>query len=142
MIRFIRYGFMPYSTNVNVLHLLQDDWILDKWVYQSRDGEFASEVGTNTTETAPVQVSGSATETPLSTYDAVFVELVGWTCPSKPDDSYRQSETTTATRSEPALGPPAGNRTYETIRRTRSGDGFTVRADGATCRVTRITYTD
>src|SRR5688572_13170266 len=72
----IRYGFVPYSTNVNVLHLLRDEWVADKWVYQSRDNELAVELGTKTTETTPVPVSGTATDAPHSTYAAVFVELL------------------------------------------------------------------
>ena len=32
----VRYGFVPYSTNVNIGHLLQDDWVVDEWTYQSR----------------------------------------------------------------------------------------------------------
>lgn len=32
----IRYGFLPYSTNVNVGGLLRSDWIVDEWTYQSR----------------------------------------------------------------------------------------------------------
>ena len=32
----MRYGFVPYSTNVNVGHLLQDDWMVKEWTYQSR----------------------------------------------------------------------------------------------------------
>ena len=138
----IRYGFVPYSTNVNVLHLLKDEWVADKWVYQSRDNELVLELGTKTTETAPVRISGTATETPHSVYDAVFVELLGWTCPSKPADSYHQSEAQGASRSEPVLGPPPGIRTYQTIQRTRSGEGFTVSPVGSECQVKRVFYTD
>lgn len=32
----IRYGFLPYSTNVNVGGLLKSDWMVDEWTYQSR----------------------------------------------------------------------------------------------------------
>ena len=32
----IRYGFLPYSTNVNVGHLLKDEWVVSEWTYQSR----------------------------------------------------------------------------------------------------------
>jgi hypothetical protein len=138
----IRYGFVPYSTNVNVLHLLRDEWVADKWVYQSRDSEMVTELGTTTTETAPTPVSGSASPSPHSTYDAVYSERLGWSCPTKPADNVRQSETKTGSRSEPTLGPPAGIRTTDTIQRTRSGEGFTVAPAGTTCNVTRITYVD
>lgn len=32
----MRFGFVPYSTNVNVVNLLKSDWMVDKWTYQSR----------------------------------------------------------------------------------------------------------
>ena len=32
----IRYGFVPYSTNVNVGQLLDPDWVVDEWTYQGR----------------------------------------------------------------------------------------------------------
>jgi hypothetical protein len=32
----IRYGFLPYSTNVNVGQLLKSDWMVDNWTYQTR----------------------------------------------------------------------------------------------------------
>ena len=32
----IRYGFVPYSTNVNVGGLLKADWLVDEWTYQGR----------------------------------------------------------------------------------------------------------
>ena len=33
----IRYGFVPYSTNVNVGFLLKSDWVVDKWSYHGRE---------------------------------------------------------------------------------------------------------
>ena len=33
----IRYGFVPYTSNVNVGHLLQDDWVVSDWTYQGRE---------------------------------------------------------------------------------------------------------
>lgn len=49
----IRYGFVPYSTSVNVGHMLYDlnpDYIADKHTYSSREAVYTTE--TNTTETA------------------------------------------------------------------------------------------
>jgi hypothetical protein len=86
--------------------------------------------------------SGTATDTPHSTYDAVFVELLGWTCPSKPADNLHQTEAKSGTRTEIVLGPPPGTRTTETVQRTRSGEGFSARAVGSTCQVTRTAYSN
>ena len=33
----VRYGFVPYSANVNVGYLLKSDWMVDEWDYQSRE---------------------------------------------------------------------------------------------------------
>ncbi|MEO5707397.1 MAG: pilus assembly protein TadG-related protein [Alteraurantiacibacter sp.] len=38
----IRYGFVPYSTNVNVGRLLQDDWLVDEWHYNYRQRQNAT----------------------------------------------------------------------------------------------------
>ena len=40
----VRYGFVPYATNVNVGGLLKSDWMVDEWTYQSR---IAKQIGTN-----------------------------------------------------------------------------------------------
>ncbi|SCW91369.1 Flp pilus assembly protein TadG [Sphingobium faniae] len=33
----LRFGFVPYSVNVNVGKLLNNDWMADSWTYQSRE---------------------------------------------------------------------------------------------------------
>jgi Putative Flp pilus-assembly TadE/G-like len=33
----VRYGFVPYSSNVNVGYLLKSGWMVDKWTYQGRE---------------------------------------------------------------------------------------------------------
>ena len=35
----IRYGFVPYSTNVNVGQLLRSAWVVDKWLYHGREAK-------------------------------------------------------------------------------------------------------
>ena len=37
----IRFGFVPYATNVNVGKLLPNDYLVDSWVYQTREPNFA-----------------------------------------------------------------------------------------------------
>lgn len=36
----LRFGFVPYATNVNVGHLLLNDWMADQWIYQSREAQY------------------------------------------------------------------------------------------------------
>jgi Flp pilus assembly protein TadG len=38
----IRFGFVPYSSNVNVGRLLRNEWMVDTWAYQSRLAKFSS----------------------------------------------------------------------------------------------------
>ncbi|MEJ6008997.1 TadE/TadG family type IV pilus assembly protein [Novosphingobium aquae] len=33
----MRYGFVPYATNVNVGYLLKSGWMVDKWTYEGRE---------------------------------------------------------------------------------------------------------
>lgn len=44
----VRYGFVPYSTNVNVGMLLKPEWMVDRWTYQSREAaDVVTPVDTN-----------------------------------------------------------------------------------------------
>ncbi|WP_271077779.1 TadE/TadG family type IV pilus assembly protein [Aurantiacibacter sp. MUD61] len=73
----IRYGFVPYATNVNVGHLLEDDWVVDSWKYQGRvaagyalsedDAEFFNRNYEYVSGTRPGWVAES-------TYEATWVE--------------------------------------------------------------------
>ncbi len=54
----LRFGFVPYSSNVNVGGLLNNDWIADNWTYQSRVYQW---LGTYTTTTGSwTYVSGTS----------------------------------------------------------------------------------
>ena len=39
----LRFGFVPYTTNVNVGKLLKNDWMADQWTYQSREAQYTLE---------------------------------------------------------------------------------------------------
>lgn len=41
----VRFGFVPYSMNVNVGHLLQDDWVNTSWKYQTREFDITTPPG-------------------------------------------------------------------------------------------------
>ena len=69
----IRYGFVPYSTNVNVGFLLKSDWLVDSWNYHSREPhDTGSTVTWNDYSDTDVKNSGS--NNPGTTY-------VSTTCP-------------------------------------------------------------
>lgn len=70
----IRYGFLPYSTNVNVGGILKADWMVDRWTYQGRALH-----DTGTTTTGPVF---DQTWTYISGSDVVGASYVSSDCPS------------------------------------------------------------
>jgi hypothetical protein len=84
----IRYGFVPYSTNVNVGNLLEDDWLVDEWQYNFREARPSGR-----TEERPVMnysyrlISGSVVD---------GTSYVAASCPSSTVTHTLQSETTDA----------------------------------------------
>ncbi len=137
----IRYGFVPYSTNVNVGGLLKDDWLVDKWAYQSRKLVSTSvTAGTTTYYSASSPVSGTMSTTDDSTYPAAFSEVNGYSCPSKPANTLTTSTSQSPPATEILVGPPAGVRKTVTITRTRNGSTYGTSLSGATCTVKRTDY--
>jgi Flp pilus assembly protein TadG len=135
----VRYGFVPYSTNVNVGGLLEDDWVVDQWTYQSR-----TLVGTGTASgtysfyTARSPVSGSRVDTVASTYPANG----GGNCNGAPRNTSITVNTPLGTTSQPFVGPPAGTQTITNYRSTVNGDEYVVKLRGGVCTVIRSTYTN
>ena len=144
----VRYGFVPYSTNVNVGALLKDDWVVGDWTYQSRavnstSSGSGSGSGSGTGGpsfsyfTASTWVSGTRTSSTASTYAA---RSSGSSCPTRPANTLTSTTVKTATDTKVVVGPPAGTITTETYRRTRSGDTYSVSLGGPTCTVTKTSY--
>ncbi len=82
----MRYGFVPYSSNVNVGSLLKSDWMVDSWTYHGRESKPSGDYTTiNTTNTVYTYVSGSrAAIAPFNWPD----------CPSSPYTSATSGEGT------------------------------------------------
>ena len=101
----IRFGFMPYSTNVNVGKLLPTSYFADSWKYQTREAQFDVSSAWNQTGSAvqetrnisqggvPQSMCNNATadangfnpQTPYTTtsatarwYDKTFTNITGW----------------------------------------------------------------
>ena len=136
----VRYGFVPYSTNVNVGGLLEDGWVVKNWSYQSRDlkpGGTGS--GTFSYFGAASPISGSKGDGIASTYAATLSRGV-YSCPTRPSNTLTTTTVRTATATSAVVGPPAGTRTTETYQRTRNGNTYAVALGGTTCTVTRTTF--
>lgn len=127
----VRYGFVPYSSTVNVGTLLKPDWLVDRWTYQSREydstDQVASTAGTTTTSYSGFKkVSGS------STSRQYLIPPENCVAPAN-----------TYTQSPPSNGPtttaPDGTKTW-TQTRTTNGVGYSASLSGSTCTVTETTY--
>lgn len=74
----VRYGFLPYSTNVRVADILKSDWMVDRWTYQSRVPNTPTGGSTNYYY-ANYEVR-SGTKTPIAPY-------LSATCPPDTDNT-------------------------------------------------------
>jgi hypothetical protein len=84
----VRYGFLPYSTNVNVGYLLKSDWVVDKWDYHGREAIDTGKTETyDTSDTTYTYISGTsagivpynASSCPANTY--TWTQTAGGTNP-------------------------------------------------------------
>ncbi len=153
----VRYGFVPYATNVNVGGLLKNNWVVNDWTYQTRELDATNTtVGTRTYDTNWVYESGTRSDwTAVSTYAATFYPGTPGT-PGTGDeggsgstsDSYRcegsepayavdVTDTLLGESSEPFAGPPAGTREIDHMRRWHNGTRYRTIRDGSTCTVER-----
>ena len=132
----IRYGFVPYSVNVNVGKLLKNDWMVDNATYQSREPNMytASSVTTETyqeTETYNNKkwctnwANGSSNDFPSNsvpgtffgtTYSYSYASYNNWT-----DECVRNVTKTTATYTKTDNGTVFVNWTYKPISYDVSG---------------------
>ena len=138
----IRYGFLPYSTNVNVGHLLKDEWVTPQWTYQSRRMLGAGKAfGYYTSWTASSPISGTVNRTVQSTYAATLAGGV-LSCLTVPANTLTSNIVLVSSTSEAYAGPPAGTLYRYTYQRTRNGDVFSVSLSGSTCTVNKEAYTN
>jgi Flp pilus assembly protein TadG len=150
----VRYGFVPYSTNVNVGGLLANNWVVNDWHYQTRELHHEVPTGPVTTTSygenflAP---TGSSMSEVSSTYPADFVaagnesQVGSSSCngPPLPADTYTEVATPIgAPVTVPFVGPPAGTKTTQRFRRVRNGVRWWTSRAGANCNVMKETFTN
>lgn len=135
----IRYGFVPYSTNVNVGGLLEDDWVVDDWSYQSR--KLHTSLGTLTTYTyySNVRYISGTTSTGVDSTYAATAGTGGYTCPTRPANTVASTQTSSTTN-EAVLVPLPGVKTTTTYIRTTNGNSYSVTLQDTTCIVRKTSY--
>ncbi len=154
----VRYGFVPYATNVNVAHLLEDSWLVNQWTYQSR------EVAGTTQSTAQqiseinfVNASGSqvgwvdvssypatfnaGSPPPSAGFDTTSAGTSGfYSCnAAQPVPTYTQVNNLLGTSTTVVMDPD-GTRTVENMERIENGTAYQTVINGTTCTVQSLTF--
>ncbi|MEZ5692267.1 MAG: TadE/TadG family protein [Altererythrobacter sp.] len=140
----IRYGFVPYSSNVNVGHLLEDDWVVDEWEYQGREPSAAPGSTDVTYWTNWVEISGTRSPwTVVSPYPATPAAAgTGdlWECTgTQPANTWTATEVPLSTTTNAV---PGGTQTIEHIEKTHNGTRYETHLVGSTCEVRASTDTN
>lgn len=146
----IRYGFVPYATNVNVGHLLEDDWVVSSWNYQGRTDTGRvlpnNDVGRTYTRNW-TYVSGSRTPwEEHSTYAATWNEPVSadqsgwWSCNgSRPPNAWGYTDTDNGNKRVEHQEDPRAVLHVQPRQRTHNGTRYNTWRSGSTCRVMKST---
>ena len=151
----IRYGFVPYSVNVNVGALLDNNWVVDNWTYQSRETVSTTAgvydytytdnwVTISGTYGSVVESSYAGTWHPpvtVTTTDGTTVTPGYYSCDTAPPSStYTANAVVLSDVSTPWTGPPAGTKRVVHKRVTENGLYYWLSWNGTSCEVVRGNY--
>lgn len=131
----VRYGFVPYSTNVNAASLLTDEQVVDSWTYQSRRLVGTGAASGTTSFWAVGSVIGGTIDTTVASSYAATGSGSALTCSSAPASTLTSTAMLIGTTSTSFAGPPAGTITRQTYHYTYNGSTFEVKLNGSTCEV-------
>lgn len=156
----VRYGFVPYATNVNVGHLLEDSWVTDQWTYQSReDAGTTQSTVQRTWDTNWILASGTQVGwVDVSSYPATYhagtppsgagtdTSTTGtssyYTCDNAtPASTYSQVNNLLGT-STTTVTDPDGTRTIENMETIQNGTAYNTSLSGTTCTIQSLTFND
>ncbi|KLE32938.1 hypothetical protein AAW01_02690 [Aurantiacibacter gangjinensis] len=142
----IRYGFVPYATNVNVGHLLQDEWVVSNWTYQGREDtgiRIPNEAIGRTFARNWTYVSGNRSDwSTISTYAATWEEASSadqngrWRCNgSQPSGNVAVTDTENGRPRMEMQRSPLAILTIQQMTRTHNGTRYRTRRNGQVCEV-------
>lgn len=126
----IRYGFVPYSSTVNVGTLLKPDWLVDRWTYQSREYVMTDQVAS----------TAGSTNTIYSSFNQTGGSKSSRTYTIPPENCVPpQGNSTSTTKDGPATTYSDGSKTWTQTRIT-NGTAYSASLSNAICTVTETTY--
>lgn len=121
----IRYGFVPYSVNVNVGYLLNRDWMVDTATYQSRVAKFTGTYVTSSSNWTYVSGSYSSSTSKKQ--------------PSCPTNTYAYNDATSSSTSTDSYGNTV---TVTTTTRTANGSQYSCSGGKSGYTVVQDKYTN
>jgi Flp pilus assembly protein TadG len=124
----IRYGFVPYATNVNVGMLLQRDWMKDNWVYQSRD--FDSWVEQTSTSTSSTKNTKTTTN---GSYNRTSYTVSPEKCVAPANENY------SSVYSSGTFSDDGTTRTWWE-RSVTNGTSYSASGNASSCTITKTVY--
>jgi Flp pilus assembly protein TadG len=139
----LRYGFVPYSTNVNVGGVLKDEWVASSWVYPSRVlGTTTKTPWTNVYYIGWTKISGSIVFNQSLTQPAQKGSIEGQYYCSLPNNSITETPWVQQSVKTEAVTNPNGTKTTTVFRRTLNGKAYWADISGTTCTIYYNTYTN
>ncbi|WP_239019678.1 TadE/TadG family type IV pilus assembly protein [Sphingomonas suaedae] len=126
----IRFGFMPYATNVNVGKLLPTGFIADSWNYQSREPQWNTT--TSTEWGAVVDTTGSPGNGSSDWSDWETVSSHWFGCPSTPGNQNNVSGTVTV---DTAVSTSGNTRTWQTRTYSKYNIEYRQQSSGWQCHI-------
>ncbi len=131
----VRYGFVPYSSTVNVGYLLRPEWMVDNWTYQSRipdgTGTSSSAAQTNVNQSTNsnwTMMSGPSSRT--HTYSSLPLEAC-----NAPAEAMTWGPTTVISGPTTSANPASktGNQIVRVLQYTADGRRYSVTKTASTC---------
>lgn len=131
----VRYGFVPYSSTVNVGLLLKREWMVDQWTYQSRVADIKETVPGNP-QSPTITNSNNPPWVPAATVTPSTV--VSESCNAPANIGYSSSNGSWSAWSPDATSLPR----TRTRTETRNGTTFSASRNNSTgvCTITRYDY--
>ncbi|WP_340264134.1 pilus assembly protein [Sphingobium mellinum] len=132
----IRYGFVPYSSTVNVGMLLKREWIQDNPVYDSRTPGTPTTTTTTTTTTQPATLTSTNTVTTSGNFTTSTFPGQAENCVAPANSNYTDVYSAWSAYSPSATASP---RTRSQTR-TRNGTTYSASTNSSGCTITATTY--
>lgn len=147
----IRFGFVPYASNVNVGRLLKTEWMADNWPYQSREARFTTVYDTTWNNGSPQVTSSEYRDEYLSSDWSTQNTLYGtssqgesWCATQVPSGTSWASSGSESGRQNQQTTTSGNSRTvtwYTNQTGTRYTYQYNWRSSDRRCRIQRRTYT-